>query len=71
VQAVESEVVNVHQRRGAMTATTDDRHGEGQYEPPEVKDYGRLSDLTAGSSSGTKLDAAFPAGTLFNDLTFS
>lgn len=56
-----------------MTATTDDRQVERTdgYEPPEVKDYGRLADLTAGSRSGSRLDANFPAGTLFSDLTFS
>jgi hypothetical protein len=54
-----------------MTATTDDRHGEGQYEPPEVKDYGRLSDLTAGQGDGERLDATFPIDTLRRDLTFS
>ena len=56
-----------------MTATTDDRQVERTdgYEPPEVKDYGKLADLTAGSASGRRLDASFPAGTLYGDLTFS
>lgn len=54
-----------------MTATTDDRRAESQYEPPEVKDFGKLADLTAGTSGGDRLDAAFPANTLRSDLTFS
>jgi hypothetical protein len=42
-----------------------------QYVEPEIVDYGDLAELTAGSSSGVALDASFPAGTLFKDLTFS
>lgn len=41
------------------------------YEKPLVVDYGDLVELTAGSSSGSYLDADFKAGTIFGDLTFS
>jgi hypothetical protein len=54
-----------------MTATTHDDQVMGDYEPPEVKDYGKLSDLTAGSRDGEALDASFPVNTLRRDLTFS
>jgi len=54
-----------------MTATTHDTQADRQYEPPEVKDYGRLADLTAGSRDGEALDASFPVNTLRRDLTFS
>jgi hypothetical protein len=42
-----------------------------EYEAPEVKDYGKLTDITAAQSSGAALDKTFPAGTPFGDLTFS
>jgi hypothetical protein len=41
------------------------------YEAPVVSDYGTLSDLTAGNTSGSATDANFPVHTLFKDLTFS
>jgi len=54
-----------------MTATTHDGQVERNYEPPEVKDYGKLADLTAGSADGSRLDADFPALTSKSQLTFS
>ena len=42
-----------------------------EYEAPKVEDYGDLEDLTAGTKSGAFTDAAFPAHTPFNKLTFS
>ena len=42
-----------------------------EYEKPEVVDYGTLAALTAGAAAGSRLDAGFPAGTLFGELTFS
>jgi hypothetical protein len=54
-----------------MTATTDNWKVAREYEPPEVKDYGKLSDLTAGSRDGEALDASFPVNTLRRELTFS
>lgn len=54
-----------------MTATTDDSQAGREYEPPEVRDYGKLTDLTAGSHGGDSLDASFPVNTLRRDLTFS
>jgi hypothetical protein len=41
------------------------------YEKPRVHDYGTLTELTALQQSGNFLDAAFPAGTPQEDLTFS
>ena len=42
-----------------------------EYESPQVVDYGDLTELTAGSSTGDFTDAAFPVGTPFRNLTFS
>ena len=42
-----------------------------EYIKPEIVDYGNLAELTAGTQSGSHLDAAFPAGTPYGDLTFS
>lgn len=41
------------------------------YEAPELTVHGALEDLTQGGSVGSALDAAFPVGTPFGDLTFS
>jgi hypothetical protein len=41
------------------------------YTKPEIVDYGDLAQLTAGTSGGSYLDAAFPRGTPRGDLTFS
>jgi hypothetical protein len=41
------------------------------YTGPEITDYGDLTELTAGTSRGNYLDAAFPAGTPRGDLSFS
>jgi hypothetical protein len=42
-----------------------------EYEQPEIADYGDLRELTAGTSTGNALDATFPVGTPFRNLTFS
>lgn len=42
-----------------------------EYVAPEVAILGTFEQITAGASDGTKLDAAFPAGTPKPDLTFS
>ena len=42
-----------------------------EYEKPRISDYGDLKDLTAGQHTGAALDANFPQGTLFKNLTFS
>lgn len=42
-----------------------------EYEAPRIEDHGDLAELTAGKSAGTKLDADFPSGTDFGDLTFT
>lgn len=41
------------------------------YEPPTIVDYGDLTELTAGSTTGNFTDANFPVHTAFADLTFS
>jgi hypothetical protein len=41
------------------------------YEPPQVTDYGSLTEITAASAAGGFTDKAFPAGTPRGDLTFS
>jgi hypothetical protein len=41
------------------------------YVKPELIAYGNIAKITQGSSTGTVLDQAFPAGTAFTDLTFS
>jgi hypothetical protein len=41
------------------------------YEKPKVRDYGDLTQLTAGGSTGNFLDASFPVHTPKSQLTFS
>ena len=41
------------------------------YEAPVLAILGKFETLTQGASIGAKLDAAFPAGTPKEDLTFS
>jgi hypothetical protein len=41
------------------------------YTPPTLTDLGTVRELTLGQSTGGELDATFPAGTPFADLTFS
>jgi hypothetical protein len=41
------------------------------YQPPRVESLGAVADLTLGQTSGNFLDATFPTGTPFSDLTFS
>jgi hypothetical protein len=42
-----------------------------KYEEPTVKDYGSLTEITAGTADGNFLDANFPVNTPKKDLTFS
>jgi hypothetical protein len=42
-----------------------------RYQKPTVSDVGSVVDRTLGESTGSKLDANFPTGTPFGDLTFS
>ena len=42
-----------------------------EYIAPELIVFGTVEALTQGQSTGTSLDAAFPAGTPFSSLTFS
>lgn len=44
---------------------------ETGYEKPRIVDYGDLVELTAASGIGDYLDADFPAGTKWGDVTFS
>jgi hypothetical protein len=41
------------------------------YTKPELVEVGSFEDVTLGGSTGSSLDAAFPSGTPFSDLTFS
>lgn len=41
------------------------------YEAPSINEVGTFEALTQGASTGSKLDATFPNGTAFGDLTFS
>jgi len=42
-----------------------------EYETPAMTVHGSIETITHGASVGTKLDATFPTGTDFGDLTFS
>jgi hypothetical protein len=42
-----------------------------QYEAPRIEDHGDLTELTAGKHTGSALDATFPAGTPFDDITLT
>ena len=42
-----------------------------EYETPRIEDHGDLTELTAGASVGSQLDAGFPAHTPVSELTFS
>jgi hypothetical protein len=41
------------------------------YVTPELTVHGDIRVITQGNSTGNYLDADFPCGTLFSDLTFS
>ena len=41
------------------------------YTPPSMQNLGSFENLTRGGTTGTTLDASFPRGTPFGDLTFS
>ncbi|WP_240484590.1 lasso RiPP family leader peptide-containing protein [Brevundimonas nasdae] len=41
------------------------------YEAPAMTSLGSFETLTQGASRGSALDATFPTGTPFGDLTFS
>ncbi len=41
------------------------------YTKPAVTRHGSIEEMTKGGSSGSFLDATFPVGTPFSDLTFS
>ena len=41
------------------------------YEAPKLVEIGSFETVTQGGSRGTSLDADFPSGTPFSDLTFS
>jgi hypothetical protein len=42
-----------------------------EYSAPKLIKHGSMSKVTQGLSMGSKLDATFPVGTEFGDLTFS
>jgi hypothetical protein len=41
------------------------------YARPSLNQIGSFEEITLGNSTGSALDASFPVGTLFSDLTFS
>jgi hypothetical protein len=41
------------------------------YQTPQVVDYGKLTDITAGQADGDFTDRDFPVNTPKRDLTFS
>lgn len=41
------------------------------YEAPVLRSHGTVEAVTKGGSAGTSLDAAFPTGTPFGDVTLS
>jgi len=41
------------------------------YEAPVLRAHGKVEAVTKGGTSGSSLDASFPAGTPFSDLTLS
>jgi hypothetical protein len=44
---------------------------EQDYKAPQIRDYGRLTDITAGQANGEFTDRDFPVHTPRQDLTFS
>ncbi len=42
-----------------------------EYSAPKLTKHGLMSKVTQGMSTGTVLDATFPAGTPVGDITFS
>lgn len=42
-----------------------------EYRAPKLKVHGALETITQHAGSGSILDASFPSGTPFGDLTFS
>lgn len=42
-----------------------------QYEAPSISDHGDLTELTAGKNHGAALDATFPVGTPYGDITLT
>ena len=42
-----------------------------RYRAPHLTVHGSLEAITKGASTGNTLDATFPTGTPFGDLTFS
>jgi hypothetical protein len=41
------------------------------YIKPQLTEVGSFEEMTLGGATGASLDAAFPSGTPFADLTFS
>ena len=41
------------------------------YDAPRLKNVGSFEAVTQGNSTGSNIDATFPAGTPFGNLTFS
>lgn len=41
------------------------------YEKPAIEELGSVTEITLGATTGAALDADFPRGTPFGNLTFS
>ncbi len=54
-----------------MEHKTDQQKSTPEYEAPRIKDHGDLTELTAGRTNGSQLDAAFPVGTPYGDITLT
>lgn len=50
---------------------TNPNNAKKQFIAPTLVEYGKFEELTQGNSTGESLDADFPDGTPFGDLTFS
>lgn len=55
----------------ASTPSTPDERDPTAYEAPAVTDYGDLTEITAGMTTGNFLDKTFPNNTPASELTFS
>lgn len=42
-----------------------------EYETPRIEDHGDLTELTAGKNHGTVLDATFPVGFPYGEVTLT
>ena len=53
------------------TSATANQGSQSRYEPPALTVHGTVAQVTKALLAGLKTDAAFPAGTPLQNLTFS